>query len=172
MRYSGTGFGRGRDQRGHFRPGGLGVLRPAGGLADIDEGDVARAFDLGGDLGEQRRFLRAGDGERLAAGAAARKRSSSARHRWRPGRSPRRRGRHARTASPSSGMVSSQEQIRILRGRSAIVALTFVLGPPIRSANRRIRAAYEHPGRGTGLGTIRSYNYSDSKRKVERGQCR
>ncbi len=52
------------DQRRHFRAGCLRILRPAGGLADIDE---RQRGVLAGDLIEQWRFLRAGDGERRTA---------------------------------------------------------------------------------------------------------
>ncbi len=60
------GLRRGGEQCRHFGRGCLGVLRPAGGLTNIDEADAVAAFDLCGDFGEQRRFLRAGDGNRLA----------------------------------------------------------------------------------------------------------
>ena len=59
----GGGLGGGRDQRRHLRAGRPRILRPARGLADVDEADVGVLRDFG----EQRRFLRAGDGERLAA---------------------------------------------------------------------------------------------------------
>ena len=61
----GQRLGGGREQRRHLRPGLGGVGRPAGGLADVGEGDRRRRFLR--DLGEQRRLLRAGDGERRAA---------------------------------------------------------------------------------------------------------
>ena len=57
----------GGDQGCHFWAGFLGILRPAGGLADIDEGQLGRTLDGLGNLVEQRSFLRAGHGDRRAA---------------------------------------------------------------------------------------------------------
>ena len=65
-------LGGGSEKRRHFRRGGGSIARPAGGLADIDEGErglfASGIGALGSDLGENRRFLRAGDSNGPAAG--------------------------------------------------------------------------------------------------------
>src|SRR6185437_11248339 len=103
--------------------------------------------------------------------ATLRKRSSSARQSWRPSTITTSL-QARRTASPLSGTLSSQEQIRMLRGRSAI-RLTFPLsftslarvstakGPLIASLSHLIPAAA-----GLGLGTPCGYNYRYSKEKI------
>ena len=111
-------FLRRRDQRRHLRAGRLGVLRPAGGLADVHVFDV-EAFGLRG-LREQRGFLGAADDERLA-GRPPRRGTARAR----PGRAGARSDRLAprqprRTVSASSGIVSSHEQMKMFCGRSAM----------------------------------------------------
>ena len=69
----GGGFGRGGDQRRHFRQRLARVGRPAGRFANIDEGG-ARGPEVLRDLGKERRLLRAGHEERagfLRRGAEA-----------------------------------------------------------------------------------------------------
>ena len=55
------------DEGGDLRRRRLGVVRPAGGLADVEEVDLGGGIVLRRDLAEQRRFLGAGDRHRLAA---------------------------------------------------------------------------------------------------------
>src|SRR6516162_6226864 len=91
----------------------------------IDDCGIGRAFAC---CREQRRYFRRRSSgaswvQAIAiawpSAAAARTRSSSARQSSRPGSTSA--PRQARsTAEPSSGIVSSQEQTRIFRGRSAI----------------------------------------------------
>ena len=89
--------------------------------ASVDQPAVSRMLTkamrgaLARDLGEQRRLLGAADGERLAArrgscgSARARRGRAGARSR------PPRRGSRAGPRRASSGMVSSQEQTRMVR---------------------------------------------------------
>ncbi|WP_254453426.1 hypothetical protein [Siccirubricoccus sp. G192] len=58
--------GGGGEERGHLRPGRRRLARPAGLLADIDEGEGQRGAGRLGLLGEERRLLGAGDGEGAA----------------------------------------------------------------------------------------------------------
>ncbi len=57
-------LGGGGQQRGHLRSGLAALARPAGHFTNICESDVDPALRFG-DLGEDRRFLGAGDGHRL-----------------------------------------------------------------------------------------------------------
>ena len=66
-------IGGGGQQRRHLRAGGLGLPRPAGGLADIGEGDLAGIIEIGRDLLEQRSLLRAADGDLGAVAKRPRK---------------------------------------------------------------------------------------------------
>ena len=58
------GLGGGREKRRHLRAGIESIRRPAGVLADVREGEPLLGAGLGRDLAEQRRLLRAPDGDR------------------------------------------------------------------------------------------------------------
>ena len=71
-----------------------------------------------------------------------------------------------RTFSPSSGTVSSHEQIRMFRGPSAISLVNLFVCPA--NSRQLQQDTYLHIvpyGRGSGLGTFRRYNYRYSKLK-------
>ena len=78
----------------------------------------AGSFEFRGDFGEQRRFLRAADDQRLAVRRGGAELLDLGAAEMMRGRD-RRRGSRAAPLSASSGIVSSHEQIRIC-GRSAI----------------------------------------------------
>src|ERR1019366_9292455 len=83
--------------------------------------------------------------------ANLRKRSSSARQSWRPSTTSAPRQTRA-TASPSSGIVSSQEQIRILRGRSAIGLTNLFACPRVLQAKCRLIGGGAGAGGASGAG--------------------
>ena len=62
------GDGRRRDHRGHLGTAVAGFGGPAGGFADVDEGQRHVGRLGGGDLGEERRLLGAGHGHGIAHG--------------------------------------------------------------------------------------------------------
>ena len=64
QRRLGQRFGGHGKQRRHLRARGGGILRPAGGFADIGEGERRLGCRFGGDFGEQRRFLGAAHRQR------------------------------------------------------------------------------------------------------------
>ena len=73
-RHQGRGghrHGGGGDQRGHLGGGGLRLIRPAGGLADVHEGEGGGEARILGFLLEQRRLGGAGHGDGLALGECA-----------------------------------------------------------------------------------------------------
>ena len=63
----GRGLGRHRHQRRRLGAGFRAGVAPARGLADVGEGELAGEAELLGDLGEQRRLLRAADRHRVGA---------------------------------------------------------------------------------------------------------
>ena len=126
-------------KRRHFWSGLGCVFGPSGGFANIDECRASAPLSSATSSNRGASWVQA-----MTIGsppaAALRTRSSSARQNCRPSMTTESR-QARRTFSPSSGMVSSHEQIRMFRGRSAIGLINLFACP----ANSRLSAASALP---------------------------